>query len=517
MQREVQVGRGLKRWLWASLGSLGLVVVNGCVIPPPPDPLPPQDGGVGQAAVLVKGVERHLSKSGKVETPMDFSTQSLELLRLEGGTFVPVEGRPLGPGQYAFLQVPQGPYYFKRGTNYIVTDSRTLDLSVNLIGRPDAQELFLELQPQARLDIDGLEPWAGPMKSQFIDLQVISEELGSMGQLLASDVLQEGQTSASGTLVDYWSVGKLFRFEAARGDRAWVTQGAPRTAGVLPDGRPLEYRSVVRSLYLPPFSFDGSQPFPVSGTFQPLPEKQLPVDWRLSSITAHAAEAHPAATVGTSYLYISPAQMGLSYGWVGYAGELLWLDMPLGHRADFQGVLTYGNPYPAQWEPVGQAVSFFRTRHTLPGATIPLTLSAGIMVSDTVANLSSRPIQPLVLPPRELRVDGTEAYTSRSLGLGGHVISWQHPAAGAPNAYRLTVSQHTLVNGIPRRVIAARFHVEGRFTSVTLPPEVLQPGSYYSLSLDAMASPKYTVADQNTVWHLPYSSASTVSGIFTTP
>ncbi len=516
MQRETQVGRGLKRWLWASLGSLGLAVVNGCVIPPPPDPLPPYDGGVGQGAVLLKAVDYYHSASGKTEAPILFNEGPPRLLRLEGGTFTSVPMKMFANGQFVFNDVPYAPFYLQLGNSYTVTDSRALDMSNHWIGRVDAQELS-PVSYQARLDVDGLEPWPGPSQSRFTELQVISGELGSMGQLLAGDVLWEGQTSASDTRVDYWSVGKQFRFEAARGDRAYVTQAAPRTAGVLPNGSPLEYRSVVRSLHLPPFSFDGSQPFPVSGTFQPLSPKQLAVDWRLSSITSHVAEAHPEASVGTSYLYLSPAQHGLLHGWVGYAGELLWLDMPVGHTADFQGTLSYGNPYPDTWELVGQAVSFFRTRHTLPDAIIPLTLNASIMVTDTLANLSTRPIQPHVLPPRELRVDGVEAYSSRPLAVGSHVISWQHPAAGAPNAYRLTLNQHPVVDGIPQRMVAARFNIEGGFTSVTLPPELLQPGSYYSLRLDAIASPRYKVDDQNTLWHLPYSSAGTVSGLFTTP
>jgi hypothetical protein len=162
-------------------------------------------------------------------------------------------------------------------------------------------------------------------------------------------------------------------------------------------------------------------------------------------------------------------------------------------------------------------VTFFRTRHNLPGATFPLTVNASIMVSDTAARLSARPITPRVVPPQDLRVDGVEAYTSRPLGLGSHVISWQHPTSAQPEAYRLTLNRYTVENGIPRRAIAARFHLEGRFKSAVLPPELLQPGSYYTVSLEAMASPGYSVADQNTVWHLPFSSAGTVSGLFTTP
>jgi hypothetical protein len=462
----------------------------------------------------VKGVERYHSPDGVTEKPLDFTAEPPELLRLEGGTFIPVAGAPLGPGQYVFNNVPNAPYYLKRGTHYLVTDARTVDLGSHLLGRAELVP-FTESRFDASLDINGLEPW--PEWEQYTDLEVISE-LGSMGQLYPqAEWFQPGQTAMQG-LVDYWSVTPMVRFEAARGDRAWLTQSMPYTAGTLPDGRSLEYSAVVRSLHLPPFSFDGSQPLPLSGTLQPLAEKQFPVDWRVSSFTAHAAQVHPSATIGFSYLYLSPAMYGLEHGWVGFSGDLLFFSLPTGHTADVQAQLVYGNPFPASWVPVGLVSSSFRTRHTLPGATGPLTISTTVTVSDTAANLSARPIQPHILPPRELQVDGVEAYSSRPLGLGGHVLSWQHPAAGPANAYRFTLYRYTVQeDGSTQRTTDARFILDGRFTSVVLPPDLLKPGSYYSFSLSAMFSPEYKVADQTTIWRLPYSSAGTTSGLVTTP
>ena len=504
MHGETQVGRRVKRWLWA---SLGWAAVTGCVFPP----------DAGPEDVLVKGFDRYHSTSGLKEKPMDFSTQPLELFVLEGGNFTRMTGTALEPGRYVFKEVPAGTYYLKQGTSYTITDARTVDLSTHWIGRPDALELSAGSQFTALLNIEGLEPWPDSSRTHLTDMQVLSEELGSMGQLQTRDRLQEGQTSVRGEEVAYGSVTRQFRFEASQGDRAWVTQAMPRPAGMLSDGRLLESRSVVRSLHLAPLSFDGVQAFPVSGTFQALSMRQLPVDWRLASFMAHAQQAHPAATAGTSYLYLSPAQYGLASGWVGYTGELLWLDMPQGYSSDFQGQLTFGNPYPASWELVGQVASFFRTRLTVPGATSQVTLSASITVGDTAAALSARPIEPKVLPPRNLRLDGEDASVSGPLALGSHLLSWEHPAAGPPQAYRLTVYQYTVRNGIAQRTTAARFSLNGRFTSLLLQPDLLQPGSHYVFFLNAIASPEYTVEDQNTLWRPPYSTASTLSGMLSTP
>ncbi len=518
MRGEAYVERG-PRWrgwaLWGCLVWMGA----GCDTTVPPElPEAPAD-------VLVKGVTRYHTSSGETsETPMDFSEASFELQWLEGETFKAVEGTPTGAGQVVFKEVPDGPYYLKhnRENRYIVTDARTVDLSDNLLGRADARVPSYGSFGDVLLNIDGLEPWSPPAPQDFNRLQFLSEELGTSGYLYVGDTLQEGQTSASGVVMSM-NLSKLLIFEAERGDRAWLTQSIPRTVVGLTDGRSWPYQSVARSLSLAPFSYDYDyrHPLAVSGSFQPLPMTQLSLDWRLSSFSALAAGTNPEAYVGASSLFVSPGP----YWWrftKGYTAELLSLGFPSGHTSDFQGTLEYGNPYPAHWEPVGQVASSFFTRHILPYARETLFLRTSITVSDTLANLSAQPIQPRVLPPRDLRVDGETAYSSysRLLSGGSHVLSWQPPASGVPSAYRLTVFSFVVVHsGFVLGDVPVELLLEGHFTSLTLPPELLKPDKFfpvhYALRLEAISSPGYSVADQNTLWHLPYDTASTVSGIFT--
>lgn len=479
----------------------------GCSDDSGPTP-PPGAPDAGSNDVRVTLFTRHLTESGLSRHAADSGTGPLEVLVPEGENLVPVTGALKEPGVYVFPEVPQGTYYLRHGSAYVVTNSRDLDLGINRLGRPDV--VTLARGPAVSLALEGLEPW---VDSTFpaSELRFISEQVGLAGSMIPS--LGDGATSASAEDVSLSvGTGAPVRFEQEKGDRAWVVQLQPRGLAPLPDGSTRGYTAAVRALQLPPFSNDGSQPIRVQGTLQPAPTRELALDWRVSAFTANAAEVNPTATHAFSDFRVSPTPLTQTE-WIGYSGELLTLDHS-NKAGDFNETLVFGNPFPAHWGLVAEATSYFTVPLEIPGTT-PFRRLARMSVRDQPSALTAGPVRPRVGSPRGLTVDGADAFTGLSITPGPHVIQWQPPASGAPNAYVVYLYQ---LRASPRAVqSAASFYMSGDTTSVRLPAGILQSGAYYHLIVAAIVAPTYdavnrpfTLADA-----VSFGSAEAFSGVLT--
>ena len=481
--------------------------------PPPetPDAGSPDAGSpdAGSNDVRVTLFTRHLTESGLTQHPADFGSGPLEVLVPEGESLVPITGALKEPGVYVFPEVPQGTYYLHHGNTYVITNSRDLDLGINRLGRPDV--VTLERGPAVSLALEGLEPW---VDSTFPSsgLQFISEQVGLAGSMYPS--FSDGATSGSAEDVSLSvSTGAPVRFEQEKGDRAWVVQLQPRSLAPLPDGGPRGYTAAARAFQLPPFSNDGSQPIRVQGTLQPAPTHELPLDWRVSAFAANAAEVNPTATPAFNDFRVSPSPFAPPDEWIGYSGELMTLDHSY-EAGDFNETLVYGNPFPANWGLVGEATSYFTVPLTIPGTT-PFRRLARMSVRDQPSVLAAAPIRPRVGSPRGLTVDGADAFTGLSITPGSHVIQWQPPASGAPDAYTVYLYQ---LRASPRgTLLSTSFYMGGDTTSIRLPAGILQSGAYYHLIVAAFVAPAYDAVNRpfNLVDTLPRSSAEAFSGVLT--
>ncbi|WP_163867481.1 hypothetical protein [Myxococcus eversor] len=478
----------------------------GCSDDSGPTP-PPGMPDAGSNDVRVTLFTRHLTESGLTRHPADFGSGPLEALIPEGESLVPITGALKEPGVYVFPEVPQGTYYLHYGNTYLVTNSRDLDLGINRLGRPDV--VTLERGPAASLALEGLEPW---VDSTFPSsgLQFISEQVGLAGAMYPA--FADGATSGSAEDVSLSVAGAPVRFEQEKGDRAWVVQRQPRALAPLPDGSSREYTSAVRAFQLPPFSNDGSQPIRIQGTLQPVPTRELPLDWRISTFAAIAAEVHPTATHAFSDFRLSPIPFTQAE-WIGYSGELLTFDHS-NKAGDFNETLVYGNPYPANWGLVGEAISYFTVPLDIPGTT-PFRRLARMSVRDQPSALTAGPIRPRVGSPRGLSVDGADAFTGLLITPGSHVIQWQPPASGSPNAYAVHVYQ---LRASPRgTLLSASFYMSGETTSIRLPAGILQSGAYYHLNVAAIVAPSYDAVNRPFVLTdtVSFGSAEAFSGVLT--
>jgi hypothetical protein len=487
------------------------------------DPDPTPDAGTPDDSVRVRSFNRYLTASGFEERPTDVTENPIELFVEEGNELVPVSTRTGDGGQYVFTDVPPGTYYLKVGTSYVVTDSRDVDLSTNILGRPDAG--FLEVDSDANLAVSGLEPWVAPERpsnpvNPGSDLRLIAEQVGYSGVIRPTASTGATALNQENAFM-FGETGMTPRFDAAKGDRAWLVQHNPRSLGTLPDGGTQNYLTAVRAVHLPPLSHDGSQPLPVQGTLQPLTLNELPLDWKVSSFAAHATEVNPEATLRSNTFNIYPAPYGPAEGWVGYSGDLLNLQRPLGEPSDVTGTLRYGNPFPSSWGLVASASTSFVVLLQVPGDAQPFRASASMNVSDRPAVLGGQPITPRVRPPRGLTVDGTPAYSARSLSPGSHVIAWQPPASGTPTIYSVGLRRLDLFSeNSPRfAVTVASFLVSGSNTTLRLPAGLVEPGKHYYVTVRAILAGSYdfarkpfTLADQ-----IDASSGTAVSGLLSIP
>jgi hypothetical protein len=488
-----------------------------------PTPIP--DAGVPDdpTAVTVKRVLRYHTATG-VETVPDISAPP-ELYILDGTALRRIDGTTTDDGSLRFTGVPAGtPYYLKSGSNYfvdyVVTDARAVDLSRDMLGRPDAGLASESSEAAAFLSVSGLEP-ADLEQPAPPYLEVVSGEVGFSGYLRIDTDFSPGQSTYVGEGRVYNIGGPGFpQFSAERGDRAWVNQFTTHEAGRLSDGGTLRYSLVVRSLQLPPFSHDGGAPLQVRGEFQPVPMTDVSLDWHQPAFAAYAQAAHPGATPGTSEFNVSPRAHGLEHGWVGDSGGLLYFRLPRGTAEELVLPLRYGNPFPSTWGEVGSATYYFRYPTRLSSGTA-VTVSASMGITDRMSALAAGGVVPRISPPRGLAIDGQDAYVARRLE-GSPVVSWTPPELGTPSLYTLSLDRYGLPSPEfpqPNVFPVARFHLPGSARSVRLPPDILQPGQDYVLRLSAYASPGVDLSSAPLVIgnRVPLYRAGTVSAILTTP
>ncbi|QSQ19603.1 hypothetical protein JY651_30350 [Pyxidicoccus parkwayensis] len=450
----------------------------------------------GSGPVRISGAMRDLTKEEEEDEeahPWFFPPRSLNLFVRQQGSFVPMHGAPGAAGDYVFGKVPDGPYYLREGDNVLVTRARKVDLGVDKLLRDGIVDL--DTDSLVRVRLDSLEPWhdrfgdSGEHGPPYSDVQLVSEQLGFGTSLVLYD-MHEGATSADEESVLF--VAR--RIEAERGDTLRLVQHAPRELCLLPGGGVQRYSTAVRALHLPPLSHDGTEVLNIEGTLAPLPQHELALDWRLSAFTALAADVHPEAVCAASRLAMRPSSPEpCTVGWMGFLGELM--SMSVGHDAPerLSGTVRYGNPSRTRTGVVARAATTFAVAVQTPDG-VAFHLTASVFVQDRPGNLSGRPLLPRIQPPRGLTLDGTEAYSSRVVDDGAHVIGWQSPEGGAPDVYLLRLQRIDLEDPThPQPVPVAQFYVDGDATSVRLPAEFMEPGNHYSLTVEAVVSDGYAV------------------------
>ncbi|MBJ6760066.1 fibronectin type III domain-containing protein [Myxococcaceae bacterium JPH2] len=482
------------------------------------------DAGVPEGGtVLVTRTTRFHTAVGVALRQETVAPESVELLIPDGVGFTRMTGTAVEGGGVRFTGVPSGAHYLRTGSLYLLGDATHVDLGVNRVGRSDAVYSAFSDSP-AQVNLVNMEPWQDyrSINAPGTSVQLTSGDVDLYAPSdFGMDTPVAGQTfvlSRDGHI--YSNTGyTLPVFDADKGDRLYVNQLNTLDAGTMPDGGPLAYTSVVSSVRMGTFSFapDGTTPMPVTGVMQAVPQNDFSVEWRLPAFTQWTSAVNPQATASIPLLSVYPVAHGLQDGWVGYTGELMTLTMPRGASWDVARRLSYGNPYPSSWGVLGSATYSFR-------ASTPVTTDSGLVyfpsgslgVIDTLDNLIAGPVVPRISPPRELTIDGVNAYVPRAVGATSPVFAWQSPVMGTPTAYRASFYK---LSGMDYPQVRLRIIVPGSATQFRVPPNTLEPGSTYYVRLIADGSPHYEPwrAPNTSGELLPIFTADTFSATFTTP
>ena len=477
----------------------------------------PVDAGT---SVLVTADTRFHSSAGVTVVPQDMAGRDVEILIPNGVDFDRRTGTPVAGG-LRFDNVPDGEYFLRSNRLFYLTRERRFDLGVNRIGRPDAVYVPMTESP-ASAALYNLAPWQyyTSTSQQGTALQLISADVDLYSTVSYSMEPAEGATS----YVDPGAYAFISTgygapvLDASKNDRIYVNQLNSVVAGTLPSGGPLGYQTLLRSARLPSFSFtpDGTTPLPLAATLSPVPQTPFSLEWRLNEFTRWLPDSNPTGTLSTPSLSLVPAPFGYQSGWVGYQGELFNMWLPRGESGVITNRLAYGNPYPSNWGVVGSVTYSFRSAAPVYMGSRVHYPSGNIFITDRLDHLVAGPIQPPVSPPRDLRIDGVDAYVSRVVGSNQPVISWRPPVLGTPRHYTVSVIQ--LVSTYTANP-TLRFYMPGDRTQVRLPPNLLLPGSTYYVRVAADTSPYYepSRAPYVTAELLPAFSADTFSAVFTTP
>jgi hypothetical protein len=498
----------------------GTAVITGDEVRPGPISGAP-DSVVPATSVLVTADSRFHTGVGVTVVPQNLAGRDIEILIPQGLDYERRTGTPV-PGGLRFDNVPEGEFYVRANRLYYLTTERRFDLGVNRVGRPDAvTSSFFETQ--SWVSFSQLAPWQNyeSLNAQGTSLQLISGDVDLAASIYPAIEPTAGDTSLDSpdALVQTFNGYALPVLDAAKGDRVYLNQLNGVPSGTMPtSGLPLTYSTVVAGLHLPSFSFtpDGVSSLPVAATLQPVPTRSFSMEWRLPEFTRWRTDANPAGALSTSAFQVIPAPHGLQSGWVGYQGELLNMYLPRGEDGVIARRLSLGNPYPSDWGVVGLASYSFRSATPVVVGTRNHYPSGSITVIDRLDHLVAGPIQPRVSPPRELRIDGVDAYASRVVGTTQPLVTWAPPRLGTPRAYSVALIR---LMGDFTSVPTTRFYVPGNRTQLRLPPGLLESGATYYLRVMADGSPHFEPwrAPYVSAEKLPTLSADTFSAAFTTP
>jgi hypothetical protein len=209
----------------------------------------------------------------------------------------------------------------------------------------------------------------------------------------------------------------------------------------------------------------------------------------------------------------------------GGSGEVLSLTVPEGTTDVRLDGVTTGDSFPAEWSSLAVVSVSFPVPLELAGAMAPLVTSPGFSMADRAERLLGPPLRPLLSPPRELRIEGVTATGPLAQVGTTPTLSWQAPAvvpaaasgdAGAPAMgpvmYEISLRKLEAGPESISEIFVATLTTED--TSLHLPPELLSPGPWYRVLVNATVTVRSRLGAPM-LRVLPQYEAATVSAPFT--
>jgi len=458
-------------------------------------------GVTGQRALL------HLTNTGEVRLPVDLSAAPPRALVLEGGTFVTYEGVGRADGTFVIPHVPAGPYYLSVDpASFVVTDAREVELSSGTHGRPRAATLPAGVGVATVVfELGNLHPY-----ESTDGITLFSSNVNVARYRLTPSAANKATLGAFTYTV---RAGQPL-IDPGLGDRVLLTQLSSRTAPLEDSGGTVAYRSVSRAFEAPAFKPRPGEPQTISGTMAEPPPLTASLHWELAAYRNLVTAVHPRATVAGQLLVFDVLPTPRSYGYLSLVPRLVELLEPPAVD-ELRTTLTYANPYPASWTPIGLTESRYQVAYQLPGTKSPATLSGVLSSTDTLPEFLSKPVAPAFGPVRQPRIEGMDAWQPVALTTLTPELSWTAPDVLRDTRCNYTVFIHQL--SAQGSATVSRFvgSVRTNDTRVRLPPGLLSPGGSYVFVFDANTTPGNDILQQAVRLPIPLTSAQTLSEVVT--
>lgn len=181
---------------------------------------------------------------------------------------------------------------------------------------------------------------------------------------------------------------------------------------------------------------------------------------------------------------------------------------------DLRTSLRYPDVYTHSGSPVLYATTTISFDQAIPGVHDPLSQRVWISRALPLESASGVALEPVVSPPRGLRVEDTLLPLDGAADRvgSGPTLAWDAPELGQPNLYTVTV--HEIVRRESRAERVTQLRILTRETSFTIPEGTLMDGRIYTFQVAAHQDGR-RLEQPDLYPSRELASATMVSGIFT--
>ncbi len=450
---------------------------------------------------------RYVTPTGEVTMPVDIRGANIAALIPPDFAVLPGVGQQ--DGTFAIGGVPNGPYYLRTNGWYLVTAIDNIDYSFDVLGRADAMPATTPTM--LVFDVANLNPW-----QDGDELRMYSAGSGTAAFAMHRDATAGApavdDTTLSASTYDLSRAWFEMLIDGSAGDELTLTQLATTSDGTR------TYQRLVRAFEPAAFTIANGGSAVLSGAFADVPQTEtFAFEWNRPAFdTALRAQVPP---FGASFSWPVLAFHTLPEADVRglYHASAALVRFAPGWTMDAStvgGAWPHGDPYPADWTRAVTAV-YYTYRFVQVGAAEPLTVYSYVAVDlDGASVTPSVPIVPLVGPVANTRVNGLDAFASLA-GIGlTPSISWDPPAVGTANAYRVIVVRVFDSAGTTTADPIASFDTFDD-TSLMIPPGVLESGQFYVFYVIAVSIPGVDREATPNLLSLPAGVAQVVSSLAT--
>lgn len=497
-----------------------------------------------------------------VEAGRDAQANGVKLTVESGGTSYPAVYD--GAAWMEFAGVPEGVYLLRResvpnatlpGTKgligYTEYSDRELNVGEIFTGRPDkvyaadeATSLSISATGMTAVNLgDTFELYSYNADALDFPFPSFDPEDGSNSPL-------EGATALSNWLSPWTALSAQSErplVDFSKGDDLWLTHLPTNLEPIAADPEdPWSMASVQRlteaaQLTGPPMT-DGATTA-VAGAFVKVPQKPLTLDFHASAFFDALKPNIPTPEDSGCILsvYLEPGVATPIYGLTPTLTEVYvtGIDVDLDPMCpasdtcdpvacaggclskhvlpgDLKLDLPYGNPFTGGTETVN-VNCFVRTKVVHPSAQNIDTLTAQVTLSGRLADLAGAALKPTIGLVQDITIAGKPSTpTDVQTGVGmTPTISFSPPLLGAPDYYTVIVRTIDDVKDANDDVISSRRRigtVATTNTSVTLPADLLAPGGYYHVVVQARYGLKL---NSGGAYQHDIGSSEATSGLFT--